>query len=128
MRLDQAAPGANFRVMLQRNAPRHAHLAHAAVVGVHAVCCGLPALALTAAALSGATSVAALLPDFFEQFHRLLHARELWILGLSAALVALGAALEIGARRGRQHGFPWLFAFSVLCFLINAGVILAHRG
>ena len=114
--------------MLQRNNPQHAHIAHAAVVGMHAICCGLPALAMLAAALSGAASVGALLPDSFEQFHRLLHGYELWIVGLSAALVALGAWLEVGARRNHPgQGFPWLFAFSVLCFLINVGVILAHR-
>jgi hypothetical protein len=114
--------------MLQRNSPRHAHIAHAAVVGMHAICCGLPALAMLAAALSGTASVGTLLPDSFEQFHRLLHGYELWIVGVSAALVTLGAWLEVGARRTHQgHGFPWLFAFSVLCFLLNVGVILAHR-
>ena len=114
--------------MLQRNNGHHAHIAHAAVVGMHAICCGLPALAMLAAALSGATSVGALLPDSFEQFHRLLHGYELWIVGLSAALVAVGAWMEVSARRNHPgQGFPWLFAFSVLCFLINVGVILAHR-
>jgi hypothetical protein len=125
--LDLKAAAATLRVMLQRNSPRHAHLAHAAVVGMHAICCGLPAAAMLAAALSGAASSATLLPDSLQQFHRLLHGYELWILGLSAALVILGAWLEARARRGHAHGFPWLFAFSVLCFAINAGVILAHR-
>jgi cytochrome bd-type quinol oxidase subunit 2 len=128
MQLDGAWGHASFRVMLQRNAPRHAHFAHAAVMGVHAICCGLPALAMAAAALSGAASAATLLPESIEQFHRLLHGREIWILGVSAILVALGAALEVNARRSHAHGFPWLFAFSVACFLINAAVILAHRG
>ena len=114
--------------MLQRNNPHHAHIAHAAVVGLHAICCGLPALAMLAATLSGAASIGALLPDSFEQFHRLLHGYEVWIVGLSAALVTLGAWLEMGARRKHpRQGFPWLFAFSLLCFLINVGVILAHR-
>jgi hypothetical protein len=114
--------------MLQRNKPHHAHIAHAAVVGMHAICCGLPALAMLAAALSGAASVGALLPDSFEQFHRLLHGYELWIVGLSAALVTLGAWLEVSARRDHpRQSFPLLFAFSVLCFLLNVAVILAHR-
>lgn len=114
--------------MLQRNNPHHAHLAHAAVVGVHAVCCGLPALAMLAAVVSGTASVGALIPDSFEQFHRLLHGLELWIVGLSAGLVTLGAWLELSARRNHPgQAFPWLFAFSVLCFLVNVGVILAHR-
>jgi hypothetical protein len=52
----------------------------------------------------------------------------IWILGVSAALVTLGAWLEVSSRRTHPgHGFPWLFAFSVLCFAINVGVILAHR-
>jgi len=82
---------------------------------------------MLAAALSGAASSVALLPESFQQFHRMLHGYELWILGLSAALVTLGAWLEVRARRGRHHGFPWLFTFSVLCFAVNAGVILAHQ-
>jgi len=115
--------------MLQRNAsnPGRAHLAHAAVVGLHAICCGLPAAAMLIAGLSGAVSASVLLPDSFEVFHRMLHGYEGWILALSAVLVALGAWLEIDARRGRRQGFPWLFAISVACLLINFGVILAHR-
>lgn len=117
--------------MLHHNiaSPRRAHLAHAAVMGLHAVCCGLPALAMLAAGLSGATSGIALLSDKFEFFHDFLHAHEVWILALSAGLVVIGAALEAGARRrGAASGFPWLFAFSVLCFLANAAIILAHQG
>jgi hypothetical protein len=117
--------------MLQRNtpsAPRRAHLAHAAVVGLHTICCGLPALALLAAGLSGAASGVALFSGAVGVLHDLLHAHELWILGISTALVTLGAWLELNARRAHPgHGFPWLFAFSVLCFAINVGVILAHR-
>ena len=116
-------------VMLQRNTtPRQAHLAHAAVVGVHAVCCGLPALAMLAAALSGAASGLALFSDSLQVFHRFLHGYELWILTLSTALVTAGGALELSARWGRRrHGFPWLFAFSLACFVINIAVVLSHR-
>ena len=118
-------------VMLQRNtpqAPRRAHLAHAAVVGLHALCCGLPALAMLAAGLSGAASGIALFSGAFSVVHQFLHAHEIWILGVSAALVTLGAWLEVSTRRTHPgHGFPSLFAFSVLCFAINVGVILAHR-
>ena len=127
MRLDLKRGAAKYGVMLQRNSPRHAHIAHAAVVGMHAICCGLPAAAMLAAALSGAASSVTLLPESFQQFHRWLHGYELWILGLSAALVTLGAVLEARARRSQSHGFPWLFAFSVACFAINVAVILAHR-
>ena len=88
--------------MLQRNNSRHAHIAHAAVVGLHAICCGLPALAMLAAALSGAASVGTLLPDSFEQFHRALHGYELWIVGVSATLVTFGAWLE-----WRQPATTW---------------------
>lgn len=115
--------------MLQRNAPaHHAHLAHAAVVGMHAICCGLPVLAMLAAAFSGAASAGALLPDLFEVFHRFLHGYELWIVALSAGLVTVGGWMELGVRRkGHAHGFPWLFAFSCACFVFNLAVILAHR-
>ena len=103
-------------------------MAHAAVVALHALCCGLPALAMLAAAVSGATSGIALLGDFFEPFHHLLHQHELWIMAVSAALVVLGAGLEVVARRGpHNHGFPWLFSLSVLCFLVNVAIIVAHR-
>ena len=122
------------RVMLQRNASqpvtgRRAHIAHAALITLHAFCCGMPALAMLAAAVSGSTAGIALLADSFEQIHDFLHGRELWILGVSAALVAIGGGLELNARRsGHAHGFPWLFAFSGLCFLANVAIILAHRG
>jgi uncharacterized membrane protein YhdT len=117
--------------MLQHNtarAGRKAHLAHAAVVALHALCCGLPALALVAATLSGATSGIAVLARWFEPLHAYLHGHEVWILGISAALVVAGGALEALARRGAHaHGFPWLFSISVACFVINVAIIVAHR-
>jgi hypothetical protein len=117
--------------MLQHNKTKRAnqaHWAHAAVVGLHTLCCGLPAAAMAAAALSGAASGTALFSDSFAEFHGFLHAHELWILVLSAVLVGVGGVLELSGRRGHaRQGFPWLFAFSVLCFLINTAVILAHR-
>lgn len=123
--LDRRKTRASLRVMLQHNAAR-AHIAHAAVVGMHAICCGVPTLALFAAALSGTASATILAPDYFQEFHRLLHGYEVWILGISAGLVALGAWFEASIRHGREDGFPWLFALSVSCFLLNAGVILLH--
>jgi hypothetical protein len=117
--------------MLQHNsvqAGRRAHLTHAAVLALHAFCCGLPALAMAAAALSGAASGIALLPDSFTQFHHFMHGHEIWILSLSAALVVAGGWFEVRNRRnGHNHGFPWLFAFSVLCFLANVAIIAIHR-
>jgi hypothetical protein len=119
--------------MLQHNTPpkdaRRAHVAHAALISLHAFCCGMPALAMLAAAVSGTTSGIALLSDSFAQLHDFLHAHEVWILVVSAALVVTGGALELNARRtGHAHRFPWLFAFSALCFLANVAIVWAHRG
>lgn len=117
--------------MLQHNAAgigRRAHVAHATVVAFHAVCCGLPILAMLAAGLTGATAGSALLSDTWREFHGLLHENEVWIVALSAVLVAFGAALEVLERRGRaQTRFPWMFALSVACFAANAAIVLAHR-
>ena len=96
-------------------------------MGLHAICCGLPALAMLAAALSGATSGVALLAGSFEEIHHFLHEHEIWVLIASAALVVTGGWLEMASRRIHRHGFPWLFAFSVLCFVINVAIIFAHR-
>jgi hypothetical protein len=119
-------------MMLQHNrpqAPQRAHFAHAAVVGVHVLCCGLPALALLVASLSGAAAGSVLLAGAVGEVHRLVHAYEVWIVAGSAALVGVGAWLELSARRAHAgQGFPWLFGFSVLCFLVNLGVVLVHRG
>ncbi|ANP47308.1 hypothetical protein ATE48_15980 [Candidatus Viadribacter manganicus] len=115
---------------LQHNsteAPRRAHLAHAAVMSLHAICCGLPALAMLAAAVSGATSGIALLAGSVQEIHHFLHKHELWILLISAALVVTGGVLEANSRKHHSHGFPWLFAFSVLCFIANVTIILLHR-
>jgi hypothetical protein len=99
------------------------------MMGLHALCCGLPALAMLAAALSGATSGIALLADITGQFHAILHAHEVWILIVSAALVVSGGWLEALSRRGGAvRGVPWLFALSVLCFALNVAIILVHRG
>ncbi|MBX9747008.1 MAG: hypothetical protein K2X34_08910, partial [Hyphomonadaceae bacterium] len=64
----------NSRVMLQHNSRQagRAHWAHAAVVGLHTLCCGFPALALTAAALSGAASGVTLLSEKTAVFHEFM--------------------------------------------------------
>jgi hypothetical protein len=116
--------------MLQHNgikAGRRAHFAHAAVVCLHAVCCGLPALALFAAAAFGAASGVLLVSDSVGELHAFLHRYEVWVLVFSAALVVAGGWFEAIARRHHSQGFPWLFAFSVLCFVVNVAVILTHR-
>lgn len=115
--------------MLQHNsadAGRRAHLAHAAVMGLHALCCGLPALFMLAAA-AGATSAITVAAGAFEGVHRFLHGHEGWILLISAGLVGIGGALELQARRARPAGVPWLFVFSACCFLANVAIIAIHR-
>jgi hypothetical protein len=117
--------------MLQHNivqAGKKAHIAHAAVVSLHTLCCGLPALAMVAAALSGAATGIVVVSDLLAKFHDFMHAHEVWILALSATLVLGGGALELSARwRAPRAGIPWLFAFSALCFVINVAIIAAHR-
>lgn len=98
------------------------------MVGLHALCCGVPALVMLAAALSGAASGAALLAGPLGGFHALLHEYEAVILALSAGLVVSGGVLESLARRsGHARGFPWMFAVSVAAFVANVLIIMAHR-
>lgn len=109
---------------------RHkAHAAHAAVVGLHSLCCGAPALAMVVAAVSGAASGATVLPSIFSRLHDLLHANEIWILVVSASLVSLGGLLELNARRAGHgaKGFPLMFAISLGCFALNVAIIAGHR-
>jgi hypothetical protein len=118
--------------MLQHNttaaAGRRAHLAHAAVVSLHALCCGLPALALMLTAASGATTGVTLFAEYAGEAHAVLHAHELWILALSALLVTVGGVLELATRREHKHRrLPWLYFLSVGCFALNLAIILVHR-
>lgn len=80
---------------------------------------------MIAAAIAGATSGVALLADYFGFLHDILHAHEVQILTLSAALVTIGGFLE--ARRRHDQGFPLLFGVSVLCFLANVAIVVMHR-
>jgi hypothetical protein len=105
-----------------------AHIAHGAVLGLHALCCGAPALALIAAAASGATSSVAAFANFLGGFHEFMHAHETWILVFSVALVVGGGVLEARARRVHKgQGFPWLFAFSLACLVVNLALLTFHR-
>lgn len=117
--------------MLQDNVPgagHRAHVAHATLIGLHSICCGLPVLAVMAAAVAGATSGMVLFSETVGIFHHILHAHEVWIVLLSAVLVVIGGVLEARARRnGARLGFPWLYAFSVLCFVANIVIVVAHR-
>ena len=111
--------------MLQRNTAKSAHLAHAAVLSLHSLCCGLPALAVTLAAL-GVSGVN--LGGTLSGLHTLIHGHELWILALSATLVVIGAVMELSLRRSHQHkGIPWLFVMSACCLLANIAIIAVHR-
>src|SRR5262245_47916049 len=111
--------------MLQRNTAKSAHLAHAAVLSLHSVCCGLPALAVTLAAL-GVSGIN--LGGTLSGLHALIHGHELWILALSAALVVIGGLMELSIRRRHQHkGIPWLFVMSACCLVANIAIIAVHR-
>lgn len=122
-------PAIFYPRMLQHNASvgRPAHIAHTAMVALHALCCGVPGLALLAAALAGTASGVLLVRESVGRFHAFVHAGEAWILGVSAALVVTGGILEAVSRRGRRQGFPWLFALSAVCFLANVALVAAHR-
>jgi hypothetical protein len=117
--------------MLQHNVTqtgRQAHIAHALVVSLHALCCGLPVLALLAAGLSGAAAGVVQFAEYTNIFHALLHSYEVWVLLASLGLVLLGAGLEYAVRRRhRDVAFPWLFALSVSCFFLNVAIIASHR-
>lgn len=119
----------NIGSLAQRSRTR-AHLAHAAVVGVHALCCGLPILALLAAGLTGMTSGVAMFSGAVGALHDVIHTFEAWILLISALLVGIGGALELFARRGpgAVRGVPWLFLLSAACFAMNTVIVLLHRG
>lgn len=101
---------------------RAAHWAHVAVVALHTICCGLP----LAASLVGLAASAALMGGVLR-FHTFLHGRELWLLGVSAALVALGAFVEWQFMRGGQRRVSRMFAVSMACFAFNAAIIAGHR-
>jgi hypothetical protein len=100
-------------------------MAHAAVVGAHVLCCGVPlALAFLAAGAGVSIGVSAV-AEWFGAAHGFLHAHELWLLASSALFVMLGGALEARAHRGRRVSA--LFVLSLLCFTLNAGLIWGHR-
>lgn len=115
--------------MLQHNiTARHTHAAHAAVVALHAICCGLPALAVTAVAVSGAASGFVLASSYVQTLHALLHGHELWLIGVSALFVTAGGVMELMLRRrGGSQTFPWMFAVSLGCFLVNVAILAVHR-
>src|SRR6185503_14307742 len=95
------------------------------VLSLHSVCCGLPALAVTLAAL-GVSGIN--LGGSLSGLHALIHGHELWILALSATLVVVGGVMELSLRRSHQHrGIPWLFIMSGCCLVANIAIIAIHR-
>lgn len=105
-------------------AARRAHVAHAAVVGGHVLCCGAPIALTLLATGAGASFGLSAAASWFGGLHALLHSHELWILAASALLVLTGGGLELRARRGWR--FSPLFLVSVACFAINATLIGIH--
>lgn len=111
--------------MLQHNIAKQgggrAHWAHAALVGMHALCCGLPAaLALTGVAIGALTWARPI-----AGLHAWLHGYEPEMLLLSFTLVTIGGIAE-WRRRTQLRGFPKLYALSLICFLANAGMVTTH--
>lgn len=101
---------------------RHAHAAHAAMVSLHALCCGAP-VALSLLSIGAATAAG----GFVFELHHLLHAHELWLLALSALLVSIGGYAEWRAFRAGQRRVPLLYVVSIACFVANAAIIAGHR-
>lgn len=108
--------------MVVRRATR-AHWAHAGVVALHALCCGLPLVV----SLLGVAASASLAGGVFT-WHAVLHERELWLLGISAALVAIGAFAEWRfVRADRNRRVSALFAVSLACLAFNGAIVAGHR-
>lgn len=119
-------PGCSAHRAAHRAASR-AHAAHATVLGLHVACCGLPVAAALFASgalgFVGASAFEALARDLHHQ----LHHYELWILGVSVALVAVGGLAELAARRQGLRRFPAFFVVSLACLAINAALVVSHR-
>lgn len=132
--LDPRRADAKLAVMLQHNtgtgsaAGARAHIAHVAMITLHTLCCGLPVVAMALMATAGASSGLSAFAATTGEFHGFLHARELWILAVSVLLVGAGAAFELHNRRRRGGGpFPWLFALSAACLVVNIAIMAAHH-
>lgn len=101
---------------------RRTHWAHVVVVAMHAICCGLPILV----SVAGLATSAALVGGVLE-FHTFLHARELWLVGLSALLVTGGWVAEHRFMQRTGRGASPLFWVSLACFVFNAAIVFGHR-
>ncbi|MDZ4777636.1 MAG: hypothetical protein SGJ23_12720 [Alphaproteobacteria bacterium] len=98
------------------------HWAHVAVVAIHTLCCGVPIVA----SLAGLAASAALMGGVLR-FHTFLHGRELWLLGISAVLVAAGWIAERRFIRRTGRAVSPLFWVSLACFAFNAAIVAGHR-
>jgi hypothetical protein len=103
-------------------AAHRAHWTHVAVVALHTLCCGLPILA----SIAGLAASAALMGGVLR-FHDFLHGRELWLLGLSGALVIAGWIAERRILRAGGAGVSPLFWVSLAAFGFNAAIVAGHR-
>lgn len=107
---------------------QRAHVAHAAMISLHALCCGLPILALMLTALSGAAAGTTLLLTTSREVHAALHTHELWILAVSVVLVTVGGLFEVAAiRAGLRRWISPLFLLSLACFAFNVAILAVHR-
>ena len=101
---------------------RRTHWAHVAVVTLHAVCCGAPILVSVVGLAASAALTGGVL-----RFHAFLHGRELWLLGVSAALVGAGWVAERRVVREAGHGVSLLYWLSLSAFALNAAIVFGHR-
>jgi hypothetical protein len=123
--LDHGSNVRHLDRMLQHNTAKQgasrAHWAHAALVGMHALCCGLPMAMAVAGVAIGALAWAGPI----IRIHTFLHGYEPEMLMVSFALVAIGGFAE-WRRRAQLRAFPKLYALSLICFLANAGMVTTH--
>jgi hypothetical protein len=101
----------------------HTHWTHAAVVGLHTVCCGAPIVAAIFASGAGLGLLGGL-----TLAHDVIHEHEVWFVALSATLVLAGGVFEWRVRRTGVRRTPWLFLLSAAAFLVNASVVAMHAG
>lgn len=125
-----ALPASCARRGAEERIVKTSHLAHAAMVSLHSLCCGLPILATLASSVLGAGLLG--LQRGATLAHEQIHRVELALVVLSAAFVLLGAALEWRAhQRRRQAGEPGrvsLFFLASVGFLaFNAWFTTLHQ-
>jgi hypothetical protein len=116
------APPTEYRAAPATADGHRTHWAHVAVVTIHSVCCGAP-IAISLLGLAASTALGA----GVLRFHTFLHGGELWLLALSAALVAAGAAAEFRIAKRTWATVSVLFWVSVGCLVFNAAIVAGHR-